>query len=596
MADLYTMPTRADAPMPLSGDQQRTELLIQRESLLDDDAQVVAREFLVASAGEEKAAIIGAVDTSVCPLSSVCRQLTTPGLYGRQPRISHRDPTSAALLSQIALAGWLTKMPRVQYLAVGLGEYLLRLDVPPEVGHLTVRTVSPCDVFVECDPDLPDVPVILKERRMRRAPDGKWAWFWDCYDRGACDLDGNWTRSPSYRVVRPRYSEWEDFSAYFLHSPVGGFVGVDAYPYLDPAGKPFLPWVVYRAVDTGKMWNHNEKRGLALGSLNAMKFATYAGHAALGATGRSLVTVGVDFGASIQEAPRDLQRTSRPRTIQLMPGTIIPCAPMPNVTNPLLVEVGPGADLGVLQAFAHDYELGQAVRAGLNPSDATRTGANPTSGSALAISDKGRREYADQVRPHFQRVDAEVLRKAAWLMRLVGLGAPPDESYTIEYHAIAESPDEQRARREARASAIERGELSPIDAYLGDHPGLTREQALDELIAIALDRKRLTKRITDASIAEGLESSDAQDKKQALVGIVDISRQILVDPVMGRETKRAALVVLGGLDQASADALVATLAKDAPIEDAVEVDPQPDRSEEPEILDSMPDGMPKPPE
>lgn len=576
-------PNRASAPMPSQDDAERTELLIARESLLDDDAATVARAFLITNVGQEKAAIIGAMDTSVIPLASICRQLTTPGLYGRQPRITHRDPASASLTEQIALAGWLTKMPRVQYLAVGLGEYLIRLDIPTELGHLTIRTVSPCDVWVECDPDLPDVPVMMHERRVRRGPDGKWAWYWDCYDIGVKDHAGVWSRLPSYRVERATSQGMEDWSAYFLHSAPGGFVGVDgdnAYPFASATIAPFLPWSVYRCVDTGKMWNHNEKRGLTLGSLNAMKYATYAGHAALGATGRTVIGIGVDFGASVQEAPPDQQREIRPRTLQLMPGTMMSVGVQPGATNPQLVEVGPGADLGVLQSYAHGYELEQAVRAGINPSDATRTGANPTSGSALAISDKGRREYADQVRPHFQRVDAEVIRKVAWLMAITGLGTPPTDGYTIEYHTIPDSPDEQRTRREMRDIAIERGELSPIDAYVVDHPGLTREQAEDELIAVSLDKKRLAKRITDASIAAGLESSDSQGAKQALVGIVDISRQILVDPLMGPETKRAALVYLGGLDQKSADALVDTLPE---MSDAEEVHPEPDPTYAPEV-------------
>lgn len=573
-------PGRGECPMPSTEDAARCELLINRESLLDDDAQEVGRKYLIAKAGEEKASILGAMDTSCSPLSSICRQLTTPGLYGRQPRITHRDPEAALLTEQIALAGWLTKMPRVQYLAVGLGEYLIRLDIPRELGHLTVRTVSPVDVFVECDPDQPDVPVKLWERRPRRAPGGKWAWFWDCYDigergpRAPDGTPGEWVRMPSYRVVRRTAQGDEDFSSYFLHSAPGGFVGVEgenAYPFCSAEIAPFLPWAVYRCVDTGRMWNHNEKRGLTLGTLNAMTYATYAGHSALGATGRTVIGIGVDFGASVQQAPSDLQATSKPRTIQLMPGTLLSVAPMPNVNNPQLVEVGPGADLGVLQAYAHGYELEQAVRAGLNPSDATRTGANPTSGSALAISDKGRREYADQVRPHFQRVDAEVIRKVAWLMRITGMGSPPTDGYTIEYHTIPDSPAEQQARREARADAIERGELSQIDAYVTDHPGLTREQAEDELVAVAMDAKRLAKRITDASLAAGLEQAGAQEKQQALVGIVDISRQILVDATMSRATKKAALVVLGGLDEPSADRLVATLS-DEPMDDAVEVD------------------------
>ena len=48
-----------------------------------------------------------------------------------------------------------------------------------------------------------------------------------------------------------------------------------------------------------------------------------------------------------------------------------------------------------------------------------------------------------------------------------------------------------------------------------------------------------------------------QEKKQALVGIVDIARQIVIDPTMTPAAKRVALVALGGLDEGTAEKLIA---------------------------------------
>lgn len=503
-------PTRADCPMPTPADVRRTTLILARQSLLDDDCEDVAREYLVAKAGDEKAAILGIPDTSANPIASAGRQLSTPGLYGTAPKIRHADPAAGPLFEQVALSGWLTRMQHTQLMAWALGEWFLRFDIPRDVGHVTVRAVSPVDVYVESNPDLPDVPVVLWERRCRYGPDGKWAWFWDRYDRGERSPDGTgWRRPPSYNVVAAIAKDGvrEDFSAYFLPgAPPGGFVG-DAYPFMLD-GVAFLPWATYRAIDTGRKWNHDANRGITKGSLNAMMLWTYASYAALGATGRVVLAINCEFGASVQQAPNDQSQTARVKTIPLTPGSILQGRSLEG-TQPMIQEVGPGADLDKLADYAQGYELSQYVRAGLNPADVTRTAANPTSGSALAISDKGRREYADRVRPLFERVDQQALTIIAKLMRITGMGQPPLTGYTIEYHAIPETPGEQAARREARDADMAAGRLSPIDAYMDDHPGLSREAAQAALVQIAVEKARLDRAIADA--IAGISPAEIED-------------------------------------------------------------------------------------
>lgn len=519
--------------MPTPMDVDRTELLIARQSLMDDDCEAVAREFVIAKAGDEKAALLGIPDTSANPIVSAGRQLTTPGLYGITPKIRHADPAAAPLLEQVALSGWLTRMQHTQYMAWGLGEWFLRFDIPETIGRVTVRAVSPVDVYVECHPDLPDVAVVLWERRCRRGPDGKWAWFWDRYDVGERNAAGEWIRPPSYNVVSGtlKNDRREDFSAYFLAgAPAGGFVGVDGpapYPFvLD--GDPFLPWATYRAVDTGRAWNHAHNRGLTKGALNAMVYWTYCGYAALGATGRVVIAVGVDFGAAVQEAPRDQQQTARVKTIALTPGSILHGRAVEGGGTVLIQEVGPGADLKTLAEFAQGYELEQYVRAGLNPADVTRTAANPTSGSALAISDKGRREYADRVRPLFERVDQQAIGIIAKLMRITGMGQPPLSGYTIEYHEIPETPGEQQARRDKRDSDLEAGRMSPIDVYMDDHPGVGREAAQAALVQIAVEKARLDQAIKEAIAAE--EAEAPEPKPQPITPPLPPVPQVLPEP------------------------------------------------------------------
>lgn len=472
--------------MPNDDDEARCLMTAEREALLLDNAEKLASDYLIAKAGDEKAALLGLPDLSANPIASVTRQLSTPGLYGVQPEIANADAGAVAiLLEQAGLSGWLPKMQRVQYLALGLGQYLVRFDVPPSVGHLTARLVSPSCVVAEGTPDLPDVPVEIRELRIRwYQPEKKWRWTWDEYsirDR----------KNPYYRVVSvsERADEpEEDLSSYYLDA--AGALQGEAYPYRYEDGSPFLPWVVYRAAETGKLWDHLDKRGATIGTLNTIVYSTYVGHTALGASGRSVLCVGMAPVGDVREAPSNAPQTTRPRSITVMPGSWIFAQPTGDQT-PMAQEIGPGADLDVLSGFALAYEAQQAVRAGLNPSDATRSHANPTSGAALAISNRGRREFAEQVTPVFRPRDLEAIRKIAALLRISGVAALPEAGWSVVYHRIPDSPEEAREEREDLQWQQAQGYLSKIDVYTKLHPGCSRETALLILRRIQADEAAL---------------------------------------------------------------------------------------------------------
>ncbi len=501
---------------PDADDKKRVDLVEARHLILDDDHEDLARDYMLEQAGEFKSAVMGRPDISVNPLSSLGHQLTTPGLYGVTPAISHQLAADASILigpeGQLAKAGWLTKMQRVQYLAVGCGDYLLRLDVPRDLGELAIRLVSPHRVWIQGHPDRPDVPIKLWELRCRWwADQAKHIWTWDQYDLGETRVDENGdrvrVREPSWRCVTTDGNGNEmDVSNVFIGRANGyyGREGDGAYPYLDEAGEPFLPWAIYRAVDSGRPWNHLEKRGAARGALNAAVFATYTGHAARSASGKTALVAGlVPVGVQVNEAPGDTRITNRPRTLDIPPGAIV-YHEVETGSQPFVVEIGPGQELDTLDRFTANYELRQAVRAGLNPADVTRQSANPTSGAALAISNSGRREYSRQVEPVFRRVDEQVLWIAAHLLRIAGLGTPPVSGYTIQYHSIPKSADEQSAERDELDWEIGKGFISEIDAYVRRRPGTSREDAGAAIVGARVERLRLDAEATAAAEAAGL--------------------------------------------------------------------------------------------
>jgi hypothetical protein len=61
----------------------------------------------------------------------------------------------------------------------------------------------------------------------------------------------------------------------------------------------------------------------------------------------------------------------------------------------------------------------------------------------------------------------------------------PEWGYSVSYQEIPLSPDERKARREDVLALLDAGLLSNVQAYRELNPGLSEEQARQDLQAIA---------------------------------------------------------------------------------------------------------------
>ena len=499
------------------GDDERTLHSLVRESILEDDWDDTAEEWRAVFLDKMVARTFGPPDTSRNSLMDACRQLSVPGLYGTPPKVQHTatgDQTVAGLLTD---AGWSTKMQEIQFKALGMGDYILRPDMlgSGDSARLILRPISPAWCWVRVSPDEPDRPLGFWELRLRwhvnpaNPETGEWVWAWDVVDIGWDEFAQ--IEQPSYRVLTENPNKedgeppWLDISEEYLIFPDGKprppQVGTE-YPYLHPEKGPVLNFVIYRAHDTGRTWNHYVMRGAHRATLNESLYWSYTGKAALGASGRAVIALGVAPPATNTLATADNDTI---RSIALMPGSMLFAQPTEDSKSPPSIhEVGPGADLGALVQFCNAYGMQQLVRWGLNPADVTRANNTPTSGAALYISAKGKREFSDRVRPLFQRRDIELIELVALLATIVGKAAPLD-GYTVEHVRIPLSPAERNDQREDIDWQIERGYLSEVDAYMQEHPGVTEAQALDALVAVALMQARAEQAIAEALTAAGVK-------------------------------------------------------------------------------------------
>jgi hypothetical protein len=583
--------------MPTDEDQARSEMLESRLAILSEDFEDLVRAWCLEHMDEDRVDAMGPPDVSANPLADLCRQFSTPGLYGHRPKPAHGNRRNDALIGpggHLDRAGYWTKMQQVQYLTLGLGDHYLRLDVPPDLQALTVRPVAPHNIFVRCHPDRPDQIVELWELRLRFWHDrNRWIYAWDQYDlgeqrRGKAET---WVRPPSYRVLAAKKDDG-DVSNVFL-GVVGGYAGMGdhetAYPYVSPAtGRPLLPWVRHTSRDTGRAHNHLEKRGTARGTLNAALYWTYGGHAAKSASGKAVVLENLQLaGASVVAQNGS---TATVQTITIMPGAFVSAVPIEPGSPTNVREVGPGGELDTLLRWCSQYEMHQAVRWGLSPSDALKQSANPTSGAALFISNQGKREFSRQVEEVFRRSDLEAIRVAAALLTRAGLGSFDEDGYTIGYHEIPRSPEELREERDEIDWQMEHDFITPEAAYQRKNPGASDEDAHRAVMSARLGKMRLEAELKKAAEAEGLV---APEKTSLLVGQIDAGKAVVAEVGEGKYTAaqgRAILVRLVGLSEEAAAEL-------CPDPEPLPAEPADEhRGETPPDPEKPPEDGPPPPE
>jgi hypothetical protein len=393
------------------------------------------------------------------------------------------------------VAGYWTRMQRVHYLTLGVGDFFLAPVMSR--GQLAIRNVLPHNVYLTSEPESPSVPCGLWELRIRWLPlSEEWVYCWDQYDLGRVD-DGEETRPPSLRVVRADRAlddPTADVSTQIMQRPA--LVG-PAYPFRALADDaPLLPYGYYRSSDSGDLWNWLEKRGAARGALNSILYHTYAGRCARDASGSCAIVSGLDP----MTGTRPVGDGSGIVTLDLEAGALL-YHTQRDGEQPFVQVVGPGAKLEDVSGFATAYTIQQMVHWGLSPADITRQHANPTSGQALFLSAKAKREAAAIVEPMFRAADLRMLQVIVSYLRAVhypGAETYPETGYSITYAEIPESPDEEQGRRELDDWQADRGMLSRVELYQRWHPGASREDAIAAYVQAARDGAEIEARINAA--------------------------------------------------------------------------------------------------
>jgi len=496
-------------------DEDRSKHQMARGAILDESFDRVLESWLENYVSPEILETWGQPDTSTNPLVSYVSQLTTPGRYARRPILFHPMPTANGLLEpggELDRAGWLTKAQTYERRTVGIGDYFVGIEV--HEGELVLKLVEPCDIHLRADPRRPDRAVELWHLRLRHDPVlHRWVWTYDKYFLGQGDAE------PSLRICsateKDESGNYLDVSDRYLE---GGAAVGDAYPFRYEDGRPFLPWVQFRACDNGRLWHWSELRGLHRGTLHACTYGTYAGRAALDATGSHVLTWNLQLpGGEVRLSsgePYDDGIGYRPgaapvEQVPITPGAISACQIVEPGVQPGVSVVGPGINLAPLHAFMRGYVHDLMLNRGLGQASVEKVSANPASGAALHISDRQRREYQERVEPLFRSGDLELIGKCAAVLNR-GLGRNyPESGYSIVYHRPARSPNEERDSRETDEWLVDNGYRSKVDVYRERYPGLTSDDALEQLRRIAREEEIVASGAVDDDLVQAVDELES---------------------------------------------------------------------------------------
>lgn len=423
--------------------------------------------------------------------SNIFRETTKAltALYQRPPTVENPEAMEGSTKGFLgndgilARAGLWAIMKRVQFFTIGLRECFLRVDISG--GKISYRIVTPDVVTAQASPHDPQVPIMIKEMRLRyNELTKKKEWTLD-------HLDISDPENPIYEVLliqnQNGIETYMDATDQFL----GGSMSGANYPYRDMDGVPFLPYSIYHAELTGQLFDPFYNAELVKGSLSATIFYTYFAHIMRDCAHPQRYI----FNARLSGISSTDGKTPNTAHIDSDPASIMVFEPVAEVgegqTPGQFGQFQPGGDVEKTLTAVTTYERRLATLAGINPADVQKMSGDPRSGYAIAISRSSLREAQAEYTPSFRLGDLATIEITAKLCNRYIDTKYPESGYEINYYELPLSPEEQKAMREDINNKIDRGLMSAIQAVMVMYPNYDRDDAERYLRQVQLDNLKL---------------------------------------------------------------------------------------------------------
>ena len=479
-----------EPPAPTAEDQARWDHLGLRIRMLTGRHMEDVERAIANHIDPTRRRAWGIPDLSSNVFKSVTEQMSC--LYDRPPIIDHETgpDLSVQMTKAIDDSGLWPLMSKVATMVIGCQEYGVRVHVSD--GKLRFRPVAPNRLVCVAHPDQPDVPVYVKELRLRQHPTtGKAQWTWNI-------LDITDKENPSEQIVTidpSRGSEIDVTEDYLGETRTG-----EAYPYRDSNGDPIVPLVLFHANSTGQLWNSFANSELVLGSLSASVLFSFYVHAIRDASWPQRYAVGaVPLGLGVDGSGKSSHRAVATDPASLLMFT------NEGELQPQLGQFSAGCQPEQLIQSISVFEGRLCSFAGISPAHLTRNNGTPTSGYAVSVNREGLREAQRRFEPTFRRATLQLFAVAAALLNSATGSTLPEDGWAIRFQSIPLSSQERESIRKDALEKIEAGLMSRVDAYMELHPGITRAKALEDLQRIKLEDS-VTMPIGGATAGTGAEA------------------------------------------------------------------------------------------
>lgn len=404
----------------------------------------------------ERQGVWGDVDLSANLFRNLVDEVAV--LYDEAPNVLHTEDEGILFSEALEWTGLWSLMARVQRDTIGLRECLVRIEID-ESGILSYIPVFPDQVIIRAQGNRPDKPVVIKQLLKRKNELGKECWVYDVFDISD-------SANPSLTVHTISESDTIDETEKYLGQRFDG----EEYPYRYADGTPFIPFVLYHAAHTGKLFDYKANTELIEGTLNVGVNYTFFSHCIRNASWPQRWAIGIEAVGAVTEDGRQAL-TVDPTTVAVFD------VPESFTGSPSIGQWNPASSpVEMIEAIGR-YERRLAAFAGIKDSDVQRISGDPRSGYALAISREGKREMQKRYMPQFRRGDLELISKSAAVSNRLAGTAYPEDGYQIVYKAIPKASDEMTKEVDRVLKLVSAGLLNKVDAYLELNPGKSRGEA-----------------------------------------------------------------------------------------------------------------------
>jgi len=310
-------------------------------------------------------------------------------LYNEEPIVTSDIEGSQQVIEQLQEAGFWTKMKSVQRDTSALREMAILVEPSYEdnVAGVTILPVSPDVLDIKVHPR--DTSKLLEVR-------------WSVKDDEDKEVILEYIpQREIYRAIQ----DGMDISESFLG---GTFIG-EAYPYRDSKGTALMPWILYRAQDTGSLWNSWTGREAVEATLQLGVLYTFFMHIIRNAAWAQRYAVNaIPVGADIDDEGDMSQARAN---VVSDPSTILILKQLQEGIQPSVGSLAAPIDSEKIISSIRVYET--RILDAVIGADVSRTTSDIRSGYSLAVSRDSLLQVQKAMMPLFKKSDIEVLKLVA---------------------------------------------------------------------------------------------------------------------------------------------------------------------------------------